>query len=573
MVICLIASAYLGYLTPFAIKDLFASLKSDDDFFNSAFQLGKIFIGEYLIRCCFQAGTGLYVRNLLQNVRTKCYRVWIKNYDTLLEGQDRSVKKFSMGEVLSRIMNDTEAVRELISTGSIGIFIDVFFILSYLLAFLKLNTTSGIFLLFAELLACGLLFWGGKWMARVFMAVRKSIADMAKDLSDLAGGFFQMYFLPDYQFASKKGAVVFEEFLRKQLKANVFDAAFYAVAESLYPILIVGLMFVFPYSQITEVAVLAAILDLIQRSIGPIKDVAGKISNIQRAKTGLVRIQEFEHGLSQGPKSELTFSRKTSRHRFEKFEIQLPAFTYPQSQSKFQISEISLSLKPGNVIGVVGQSGSGKSTLLKILAGEILTTHGELRVEAKAPAETVEIQGEDFKQLQLYRSLISMVAQDAHIFSDTLKFNITLGQKGTQDFKSFWQKMERELPVLSKFELSPEGTIDPDLLSSGQKQLISTLRACFLERPILLFDEISSSLDADLETALRKMILANREHSLIIIVAHRVETIVEADEILVMKEGKIIERGRHQHLKKTSSTYQAFLKEISRPSSDKNPVE
>src|SRR5690606_6106259 len=91
----------------------------------------------------------------------------------------------------------------------------------------------------------------------------------------------------------------FEEFLSKQLHANIWDASYYSAAESLYPILIALLMVIVPYANIVEVAILAALIDLIQKSISPIKEVASKISVLQRAGTGLERLNEFNASFSQ----------------------------------------------------------------------------------------------------------------------------------------------------------------------------------------------------------------------------------------------------------------------------------
>jgi ATP-binding cassette subfamily B protein len=105
--------------------------------------------------------------------------------------------------------------------------------------------------------------------------------------------------------------------------------------------------------------------------------------------------------------------------------------------------------------------------------------------------------------------------------------------------------------------------ITPGNLSLGQKQLLAGIRACYLKKNVVFFDEISSALDSDLERALRECILLIQEFSLTIIVAHRVETVMEADTILVMENGRVIGSGKHSELLKSSSVYQEFIQELS----------
>src|SRR5690606_32835688 len=99
--------------------------------------------------------------------------------------------------------------------------------------------------------------------------------------------------------------------------------------------------------------------------------------------------------------------------------------------------------------------------------------------------------------------------------------------------------------------------------SLGQKQLLSALRSCFLKKPIVLFDEISSGLDSELEKALRKVVLMIQENSLTFIVAHRLETIIEADKIIVLENGRLIDSGIHSDLMQRSHVYQEFISELS----------
>ncbi len=564
IVIALGGASYLGYITPRLISELYASYDQKENFYPVLWKLGTLFICEYLVQVTYQLSLTRYVQHLLQHIRTISFSNWIKSYESI-GATKHGDNKYPMGEVLSRILSDTEAVIELVSSGSFKIFIDFAFIISCLISFISLNTTSGITLIITEVVACILLVIGSKKMAKIYMEVRKSMGNMSRVVANITGGFRYTYHTPNKDYASDKSYDVFEDFLKKQLKANVWDASYFAIAESLFPILLAILVFIFPYSNITEMAILAAIVDLIQRSIQPIKEVASKISSIQRAKSGIVRIQEFNRDILTLPK--INFEDDFSKVQFKELEVKVDSFKYPEKKLEeersvaFGLSNIEFSAKAGELIGIVGLSGSGKSTLLKILATDILAIDSEIKLETE-DSDDITFSGSNISELDNYKRQVSIVSQDSHVFSESLRFNITFSDEANTEFETFWDSVLRDIPYLKAWGINGDTKINVKELSLGQKQLISALRSCFLTKPIVLFDEISSGLDSDLEEALRKLVLLIQEKSLTIIVAHRIETIVNANKILVMEDGKLIDSGKHEDLKKSSAVYQEFITQL-----------
>lgn len=551
-------SSYLGFLTPRLISELYDSYSKPGTFDGVVWSLGLVFAAEYFIQVVYNLAINKYMQHLIQHVRSVSYSNWILSYESIGGSDDH---KYPLGEVLARLISDTEALMELVGSGSFKIFIDFAFIISCLVSFLSLNTIAGGFLITAEIIACALLVWGSRYMARIYMEVRKSTGVMSRSLANLVGGIRMTYFTPNKDYASNKAYDVFEDFLRKQLKANVWDASYFSIAESLFPVLLALLVVVFPYSQIVEMAILAAIIDLIQRSISPIKDASAKISSIQRAKTGLVRIQEFNRDLQLQPASQFDDNFTTST--FKKLEVEIKSFEYPQKKKddSFALKDIAFQAGAGELIGIVGMSGSGKSTVLKILSTDILCESATITMTTDTN-ETICFHGANPNELAQYKRQVSIVSQDSHVFSETLQFNITLGEGNDDDFAHFWQRIQSEIPYLKNWSVGPETIIDPKLLSLGQKQLISALRSCYLTKPIVLFDEISSGLDSELEMALRKLVLMIQQKSLTLIVAHRIETIVNADKILVMDRGQLQSVGSHQQLVKSSAVYQDFVSQL-----------
>jgi ATP-binding cassette subfamily B protein len=536
-------SAVTGYLTPRFITAFYEALNKEAEYQHRMMLLIVLFFTEYLNRFFFSISTHRYIQLLLVDIRKRSFELWIKAPFKRKSGKH---DEYPLGEVLARLMNDTDAVKEVVSSGSFAIFIDIIFILSCLLSFLQLNSTTGLVLFVAEVLACLLLIKGSKFMAIVFMDVRRITGMMARVVTDLTSGLRELFYSPNEKYASKRGKKIFEEFLDKQLHANVWDAGYYSAAESLYPILVALVMIIVPYSQIIEVAILAALIDLIQKSITPIKDVASKISVLSRAKTGVDRLNQFNESFAQDRFERVDFSQLEAN----KMIFDLQVFQYDQG---FKLEEIKFELNKGEILGILGESGCGKSTLLKLLSGQYHTFTGTITIDGKV------IDASDELALRHFASFVSLIAQDSHVFTETLKFNITLGAE--TGFEEFWEQAGLSIPYLKRWGMEPDNKINPKLLSMGQKQLISGLRALFLKKPVILMDEISSGLDSDLEAALRDLIAFFQSRSMTIIVTHRLETILNSHHLILMEQGKIIAQGAHGNLRSVTR-YQKFLQHL-----------
>jgi ATP-binding cassette subfamily B protein len=497
----------------------------------------------YLNRVVFQLSVNKYVRLLMQYARSETYGRWLGSYDL-------DSDKFPQGEIISRVLNDTDSIRELVSSGAFGLLIDLSFVISCLWGFIHIHPFTGFFISGVEVFATFMLLWGSQLMRAKFLELRNAQAKVNRVTANVLGGFSQIYYTKHLGYASEKCETSFEDFLFTQNQVNTLDAGYYAIAESLYPLMLALIILIFPYSHLTEAALIFAIVDLIQRSINPIKEISGKLANIQRALAGIDRIQHF---LLQVP--EMNFRSQENKNIFKKMSVSLPYFQYPKSEN-FTLQEIAFEGLPGELIGIVGLSGSGKSTLLNILAANIVAPTADVKL--------IMIDKEvNYQNLLEYRQEVSIVSQESHIFSESLSFNITLSREQPTDFLEQFKFLQENIPYLKKWGIGPSDKIDPNALSLGQRQLLAGIRACYLKKNIVFFDEISSALDSELELALRNLVLLIQKISLTIIVAHRVETIINADKILVMDKGRVIDSGKHIELIATSIVYQNFMGKLS----------
>ncbi len=561
---CLAVASFLGAVVPRQVTELGRAYGAQDEYVRALFLLGAVFVATYVNRVAYQLLVNVYIRNLVQYVRMRCYRKWILAHDVLTSKRDIS-ERYPQGEVIARIVSDTEALRELLTSGTFGIFIDIFFVASCLIGFIDLNAFAGGTLALAEVGAALLLLWGSRRMRQVFHAVSKARGIVQRTIANLVGGFSETHYNQHHGYASQRGEVAFEDYLKKILKSNIWDAGYYSLAESLYPLLLCLMVFVFPYSGIREAALIFAIVDLIQRSIGPVKDIASKIANIQRASAGVGRLQEFLGDLDQVPTTPAQVPTDFDGLRICHMRVRIDNFTYPQRDERlgdFALTGIDFSARAGEVIGIVGLSGSGKSTLLKIMAAQIIPSDFSLELSFEQD-KFLNWNGGDITKHALYQRQVGLVSQESHLFSETLQFNITMTPQPRPDFEQFWEWACERIAYLRRWQLGAQDLIEPKTLSAGQRQLLAALRACYLKKTIVLLDEISSALDSNLEEALREVVRLIQAQSLTFIVAHRLETVVRAQRILVMDNGRLCESGKHEELLIDSKVYRDFVAELS----------
>ena len=218
------------------------------------------------------------------------------------------------------------------------------------------------------------------------------------------------------------------------------------------------------------------------------------------------------------------------------------------------LSDISFRCKPGKFLAIVGASGSGKTTILNMIPRLFDPSHG-----------TIFIGGLDIRRLKIkqLRNLISVVSQESGLFDDTIRANIVMGIKLQNDSEldqvlqdSFSDEFLRKLPQGLDTLVGPRGVN----LSGGQRQRILIARALFRNKPILLLDEPTSALDSRSERLIQKALKRLSIGRTTIVVAHRISTIIDANRILVLNSGKLIEQGTHEELLKTGSYYPDLVK-------------
>ena len=231
-------------------------------------------------------------------------------------------------------------------------------------------------------------------------------------------------------------------------------------------------------------------------------------------------------------------------------DIKFEKVSFSYGNEKSSLNQIDLTIKNGETIALVGSTGSGKTTLVNLLTRFYNPTSGK-----------ISINNEDINtfDLESYRSNFSYVDQNVRLFNDTISGNIAFGQKDQMPMEKITNaaKISNSNEFIEKLEKNYDSEIGEDgvTLSGGQRQRLSIARAIAKDSPILILDEATSALDSATEKLVQSAINKMQKGRTTIIIAHRLSTIKNADRIIVLKDGKIIEKGTHKELLEVSGEY------------------
>ena len=272
----------MGQLLPEVVFALSKSYEQGSQFIDSLWDLFYLLVVIFWVRFAFQLALNRYVMSLIDNIRNQCYENWLNAFDFNRTSSGIRVEDdFPLGEVIARIMSDTQSIRELLTSGALTIIFNIIFVASCAYGFIKIDSFLGTVVVVAEISFSIILIYGSKYMRKIFLEVRQARSQVSRQIANVSGGTGDAYFFGHQNYAQISGNEMYSSFMSKQLKSNVWDASYYSVAESLYPILLALVIFFSPQSNILEGAMVFALVDLIQRSIDPIKNIAGKIAVIQ----------------------------------------------------------------------------------------------------------------------------------------------------------------------------------------------------------------------------------------------------------------------------------------------------
>lgn len=288
-------------------------------------------------------------------------------------------------------------------------------------------------------------------------------------------------------------------------------------------------------------------LIIFSQILTPAKAMSNAFSNIQKGIASGERVFELTD-------QEIQIKDSANAQSIEEFKNEIHfnkvSFSY---QSKQVLKEIDFRISKGKVVALVGPSGGGKSTIASLLPRYYDISEGSITMD-----------GVDLRQYKIHdlRNLLGVVTQESILFNDTIFQNIAFGKtEATQEEVETAAKLANAHEFILSLERGYETVVGDQgmKLSGGQRQRVSIARALLKNPPILILDEATSALDSQSEKLVQEAIYLLMKNRTTLVIAHRLSTVQHADEIIVVKEGAILERGKHDELLKKGGLYQQLI--------------
>ena len=446
--------------------------------------------------------------------------------------------KLPIGNWVTRITNDVESLRTLYTDVLLNLASSSLMIIGILGFMYAINVPLAIIMTIL-LPIMGVIIWVfQKFSRKAFRQVRRSVAASNASIKELLN-----YIVIVKSYGGEKDIEERYNTVNKGfLEAGLFEVTTFSIFRPLVDgLFFVALIVIFTTTNVidsvADAGTVFAFIQYMDRFFQPLKEIADKYNSLQSALAGAERLvpllEEEDRQIANEVPSEF-------KH-IESIDFEHVWFSY-DNNDVYALEDFTLSIKASEFVGIVGPSGSGKSTLLSLLMGLYKPTKGAIYING------IDIANYDSSVL---RHLMGYVFQQAYLFKGSIKDNLTLFD--TSISYDDMVDAAKQVNLDSMIEQLPEGYHTPvgylgSLLSDGQKQLLAFGRTLIRKTPILLLDEATANIDSHTEKQIQASIENIRGSKTIVSIAHRLSTVQDANKIVYMEYGKIIEKGSFEEL-------------------------
>ena len=445
-----------------------------------------------------------------------------------------------VGRIMSRVTNDVNQIQEVMTQGMVGTIAQLLMLVGMVLVMFRMDLLLALATLSVMPLLIGITVVWQRRARGAFIGVRKAIAVVNGALNEDVSGVRAIQSMRREQENIRQ----FDEVNRAHLDANISAArlsAFMMPVVEIQSALALGIIIVFGGYRVLSGNIspgeLITFFLYAQRIFEPLRMIIMQYTELQRAMAGGIRIFELLDAQSE-------VQDKPGAPEFPPIrgEVAFHHVTFEYVPGQPVLRDINVTIQPGETVALVGPTGAGKTTFVNLVGRLYEVTDGSITID-----------GYDVRDVQR-RSLanqMGVVLQDPFLFSGTIKENILFGRPTATDAEveqaaravgahGFIMRMEKGYEA----ELEERG----GNLSVGQRQMVSFARALLADPRILILDEATANIDTRTEMAIQEALRELLKGRTSIVIAHRLSTISEADRILVLDEGRLIEMGSHEEL-------------------------
>ncbi|CAM4357952.1 ATP-binding cassette subfamily B protein [Paenibacillus endophyticus] len=513
--------------------------------FPSLLKLAVMYFGFLLLVAVFTYGQRLMLQTsanrIVRKMRTDIFahtqRLPVNYYDNL-----------SAGQVVSRVTNDTEAIRELYVAVLANFFTGIIYMAAIYGALFLLDVRLA---LVALPLVPILIIWiivYRKFAARYNRIIRAKLSEINGMINESIQGMTIIQAFRRQKETTKEFEEMNEHYYKYQNKLlslnSITSHNLVNVVRNILFIIVIWMFWGDSLRGAVSVGVLYAFVDYMNRMFAPIVGIVNQLSNLETARVSAERVFKLmdEEGIDVA-------TGKMDRY---KGDVKFEDVSFAYKQDEYVLKHISFHARQGQTVALVGHTGSGKSSILNLLFRFYDSKEGKIIVDGKDVRDMPK---------QLLRQHMGIVLQDPFLFTGTIASNISLDNPAISR-----EKIEQSLRDVGAYDMFSQlqGGIDAPViekgstLSAGQRQLVSFARALAYDPAILILDEATASIDTETEAIIQEALDVLKKGRTTFVIAHRLSTIRNADQILVLDRGVIVERGNHDELMEQRGKYFAM---------------
>ncbi|GAB1365575.1 ABC transporter ATP-binding protein [Candidatus Cloacimonadaceae bacterium] len=459
--------------------------------------------------------------------------------------------KQPVGELIARVESDSERVKALFSDLSITIIGNVMFFIGVFTVLFIRQWQITIYVMPAVIVAIIGYSFLIKYLAKYYRQIRERYANVTAKLTDYVQGMQIIQALNRQQVVIDDVEHVSLAKRNLEIRTQVIEygsqSVFMFVTNVVFVIIIILISAPKIIAGFVTIGTLIVFIQYIYQMIWPLMHISENVMQIQRSFVSLKRILE----LTELPTEEAEFTGNAMPDFNHEVRFENVWFAYKDEE--WILKDVSFTIPKGKKIALVGASGSGKTTSVSLLCGFYQVQKGRITVDGKPLNEL------DFKA---WRKKIGLILQDIFLFPGSILENVRVYNDNVSDAQV---KDAVSIVQLDDFIHNLPSGIDSELaergqnISQGEKQLISFARALAFQPEIIVMDEATASIDPQTEAKIQRTMQEVFSGKTVVVVAHRLTSVLDADEILYFSSGQIAARGKHSELMQSSPDYRKLV--------------
>ncbi len=488
-------------------------------------------------------GMSLIGRNVIRELRKEMF-------SRLLSLPKSFYDQATTGELISKFSFDVEQVANA-TTKAITVFIrDTLSVIALVSWMFYLNVKLALVFMTVAPIVAFLIISVSKRFRAISHNIQHSMGDVSRIIEESIKGQLVVKLFGGRDYEETQFSQVNDRNRRQNLRMQMTQALSSPIVQLLIACALASIIYLATLdSMIKEISVgtFVSFITAMSMLMPPVRSLTSIISELQRGIAAAQSVFNFIDLKQENDQGEHQAGSVRGLIEFDHLN-----FTY-QGETDAALNEINLTIEPGQTVAFVGRSGSGKSTLLNLIPRLYDTSDGVIRLDG--------VNVLDY-QLDNLRSHISYVGQDVVLFNDTIEHNIAYGCMKSCSHEDVIEAAKAAY-AYDFINESSEGfqTVVGErgvMLSGGQRQRIAIARALLADAPVLILDEATSALDTESERYIQQSLEKLMQNRTTLVIAHRLSTIENADVIVVMDKGKIVESGTHQELLALNGHYAAL---------------